>query len=154
MKAGDVISASQIAGSFVLPKDAKQKLVFIAGGIGITPFRSMVQYLLDKKEARSVVLIYSNKKAADIAYKEIFDRAQKELGIKTVYLATGEKTPIPGIYSEPLSSGVISREVPDYRERMFYISGPHAMVAAFEETLHTMGVPRRRIKVDFFPGFA
>ena len=154
MEIGDAISASQLAGNFVLPKDEKQKLVFIAGGIGVTPFRSMVQYLLDKKEMRSVVLFYANKAADNIAYRDVFDRARNELGVKTIYLATGEKTPVPGIYTEPLSSKLIMREVPDYRERTFYLSGPNAMVTAFKETLLTMGIPRRKIKVDFFPGFA
>ena len=154
MKVGDKISASHLAGSFILPKDPNQKLVFIAGGIGVTPFRSMVQYLIDKKEKRSVVLLYSNKKVEDIAYRDIFDRAQNELGMKTVYFATGEKGPVPGVYTEPLSAAVITKEIPDYRDRMYYISGPHAMVAAFERTLRDMGVPRRKIKVDFFPGFA
>jgi ferredoxin-NADP reductase/Na+-translocating ferredoxin:NAD+ oxidoreductase RnfD subunit len=154
MKVGDTISASHLAGNFVLPKDPKQKLVFIAGGIGITPFRSMVQYLLDKKETRSVVLLYANKKVEDIGYKDLFDRAQSELGMKTVYFATGEKGPMPGVYTEPMGPGVIMREIPDYRDRMYYLSGPHSMVAAFEKTLHEMGIPRRKIKVDFFPGFA
>jgi ferredoxin-NADP reductase/Na+-translocating ferredoxin:NAD+ oxidoreductase RnfD subunit len=154
MKKGDTISASHLAGNFVLPKDQKQKLVFIAGGIGITPFRSMVQYMLDKKEGRSLVMIYSNKKVEDIAYKDMFDRAQTELGIKTVYLATGVRNPVPGIYTEPLSAKIIVQEIPDYKDRTFYISGPHSMVDAFEVTLREMGIPRRKIKVDFFPGFA
>jgi ferredoxin-NADP reductase/Na+-translocating ferredoxin:NAD+ oxidoreductase RnfD subunit len=154
MKEGDTIFASQLAGNFVLPKNEKKKLVFIAGGIGITPFRSMIQYLLDTKEQRSVALFYSNKKADDVAYKDVFDRAQKELGIKTVYLATAEKSPVPGMYTESLNPRIIAREVPDYLDRIFFISGPHSMVDAFETTLRDMGVPRRKIKIDFFPGYA
>jgi len=114
----------------------------------------MVQYLLDKKEARSVVVLYSNKKADEISYKDMFDRAQRELGIKTVYFATGEKSPVPGVYTEQISQKIIAQEIPDYRDRTFYISGPHSMVDAFEKTLREMGVPRRKIKIDFFPGFA
>jgi ferredoxin-NADP reductase len=154
MKPGDPIFASQLAGNFILPKDPKKKLVFIAGGIGITPFRSMVQYLLDKKERRDITLLYSNKKAEDAAYKNIFDRAEKELGMKTVYVATGETGMVPGFYTEPLSPRLIMREVPDYKDRTFYLSGPHAMTTSFEASLRDMGVPHRRIKTDFFPGFA
>jgi len=153
MKEGDAISASQLAGEFVLPEDAGKKLVFIAGGIGITPFRSMIQYLIDKKEKRSVALLYSNRNVEDIVYKDVFDRAQNELGIKTVYFATGENTPIPGVYTESLSQNVIVQEIPDYLERTFYISGPRAMVLAFKKTLRDMNIPNKRIKVDFFPGF-
>lgn len=154
MKAGDKISASHIAGNFVLPKDQKKKLVFIAGGIGVTPFRSMIQYLIDKHEQRSIVMFYSNRTSADIAYKDVFDRAENELGIKTVYALTNEQVPEPGMYNGPVSAQLIMQHVPDYRDRTFYISGPHAMVEAFEKTLHEMGVSRFKIKSDFFPGFA
>ena len=154
MKTGDKISASHIAGNFVLPKDPQKKLVFIAGGIGITPFLSMVQYMLDKKEQRSIVIFYSNKTSADIAYKDVFDRAENELGIKTVHALTNEKTPGPGIYNGPVNAHLIMEQIPDYRDRTFYVSGPHVMVEAFERTLHEMGISRFKIKSDFFPGFA
>jgi ferredoxin-NADP reductase len=103
----------------------------------------MVQYLLDTKERRNIVMLYANRSADDIAYKNLFDRAQAELGIKTVY-ATGTL----------IDAATIAREVPDYRERMFYISGPRGMVDAFKKTLTGMGVSRFKIKTDFFPGFA
>lgn len=143
MKVGETISAAHLSGSFVLPKDKEKKLVFIAGGIGVTPFRSMIKYLLDTKERRFVVMLYANKTAQDVAYKELFDRAQAELGIKTVY-ATGAL----------IDASMIAREVPDYRKRTFYISGPHSMVVAFKKTLVGMGVSLFNIKTDFFPGFA
>ena len=153
MKVGSTISASHLSGGFVLPKKRDKKLVFIAGGIGITPFRSMIQYLLDMKEARPVVILYANKTAADVAYKDILDRARTELGIKTIYSLSAEKDPIPGMINAPLDARLIAREIPDYRERIFYISGPHGMVDAFKHTLVSMGVSRFRIKSDFFPGF-
>ncbi len=154
MKVGETISTSHLAGGFVLPNDKNKKLVFIAGGIGVTPFRSMIQYLIDKKEARSVVVLYSNRTAADVAYKDVFDRAQSELGIKTVYALSNEKQAVPGMINGMLDAALIAREIPDYRERMFFISGPHVMVDAFTKTLTGMGVSRFKIKSDFFPGFA
>lgn len=48
---------------------------------------------------------------------------------------------------------MIKNEVPDYKERTFYISGPHVMITAFENTLSKMGVKASNIKTDFFPGF-
>ncbi len=141
LKIGDVISASSLAGDFVLPKNPKKKLVFIAGGIGVTPFRSQVQYLMDTKDTRTVTLLYSNKTASEIAYKNIFDTAEREIGMKT-------------IYTSRIDGAMIAREVPDYKERTFYLSGPHGMVTAFEKTLHDMGVSRFSIKTDYFPGFA
>ena len=154
MKAGDTISAAHLSGGFVLPKDPKKKLVFIAGGIGITPFRSMIHYLLDKKEARQITVIYSNKTAADVAYKDILDRAESELGIHTIYALTAETVPVPGMYNGQIDARLIAQQIPDYRDRTFYISGPHAMVEVYGKTLRDMGVSRFKIKSDFFPGFA
>ncbi len=154
MKPNDSIAVSQLAGDFVLPKDKNKKLVFIAGGIGVTPFRSMVQYLIDTKDRRPVTLLYSNKVASEVAYKDTFDRAEREIGMKTVYALTAEKNPIPGMYNGKLDATLIAKEIPDYKERTFYISGPHGMVEAFKTTLYQMGVPRLHIITDYFPGFA
>jgi ferredoxin-NADP reductase/Na+-translocating ferredoxin:NAD+ oxidoreductase RnfD subunit len=154
MKVGSQISASHLAGGFVLPKDTQKKLVFIAGGIGITPFRSMIHYLLDTKEKRSIVVLYANKTAADVAYKDTLDRAGAELGIKTIYALSAEKAQVPGMINGTIDAALIAREIPDYRERTFYISGPHTMVDAFTKTLTSMGISRFKIKSDFFPGFA
>jgi ferredoxin-NADP reductase len=151
MKGGDMLVASQLAGDFVMPRNKKKKLVFIAGGIGITPFRSMIKYLLDKGEKRDIVLFYSNRTAADVVYEEIFNEASDKLGIKTVYAITDPKS--PG-YSGAINDHMITSEAPDYEERYFYISGPHAMVVGFQQTLKDLGVRKSHMKTDFFPGFA
>jgi ferredoxin-NADP reductase len=143
LKIGETIMAGGRAGDFTLPDDAKKKLVFIAGGIGVTPFRSMIKYLSDKQERRDIVLLYSTKTEADIAYREIFSEAEKIIGLKTVYVT-----------DELITPELIKREAPDYHERYFYISGPHGMVEAFKKELKKLGVPRRNIVTDFFPGFA
>jgi len=49
---------------------------------------------------------------------------------------------------------MITNTVPDYRERTFYLSGPRSLVVGFEEALGKIGIPKSRIKTDFFPGFA
>lgn len=154
MKKGDTISVSHLAGGFTLPRSKEKKLVFIAGGIGVTPFRSMLQYLLDTRERRPIVVFYANKTAADIAYKDVLERARRELGINTVHVLSDEKTVQPGALNGTISADLIAQYVPDYRERTFYISGPHGMVEAFKKALATMGVSRFKIKSDFFPGFA
>jgi ferredoxin-NADP reductase len=135
LKPGNTISVSHLAGGFVLPNNKEKKLVFIAGGIGITPFRSMIEHLINSKEKRDIILLYSNKTDADIAYKPLLDRAQAELGIRIVYV-TGKQ----------IDNTLIAKEVPDYRERTFYISGPHGMVESFKDALRAMGVSwlRRR----------
>jgi ferredoxin-NADP reductase/Na+-translocating ferredoxin:NAD+ oxidoreductase RnfD subunit len=146
MKPGDTIVAGQLAGEFTLPKDQKQKMAFIAGGIGITPFRSMIKDLVDRNEKRDAILFYSNRAASEIAYRDVFNEAEWKLGIKTIYAITSN--------GDRLTANMIKKEIPDYRERIFYISGTHAMVNVFENALREMGVPRSNIRTDFFPGFA
>jgi ferredoxin-NADP reductase len=152
---GETIVASQLAGDFVLPVNKNKKLVFMAGGIGVTPFRSMVKYLLDKQEKRDIVLMYSNYAPSDIAYKDIFDQAAAQLGIKTVYTITNQ--PYPANWNGEtgfVNEAMLRREVPDFKDRIFYISGSRTMVVIFTDLLKKMGVPSRNIKTDFFPGFA
>ncbi|HEY5220694.1 MAG TPA: RnfABCDGE type electron transport complex subunit D [Candidatus Paceibacterota bacterium] len=146
LKPGDTIVAGALAGDFTLPKDPSQKLAFIAGGIGITPFRSMVKDLVDRGEQRDAVLFYSNRTAGEIAYRDVFDEAAHKIGLKTDYIITGN--------GKRIDAETIKRDIPDYHERMFYISGTHAMTNAFHKTLREMGVPMTHIKTDFFPGFA
>ena len=156
LKMGSVVLAGSIAGDFTLPRRAKRKLVFIAGGIGVTPFRSIVKYLLDKREHRDIVLFYSNKTQGEIAYRDLFDAAQAAgIGFKAVYTLTDKIVLSTWTGNRGyVNAAMIAREAPDYKDRYFFISGPRSMVVAFQKTLHEMGVPRRRIKVDFFPGFA
>jgi len=153
---GDTVVASQLAGDFVLPYDKNKKLVFLAGGIGITPFRSMVKYLLDKNEKRDVVIFYANNTYEDIAYRDIFDQAKTQFGTTTVYAVNSlEHAPLDFNCKE----GIINKEIiktyaPDFKERMYYISGPRAMIVSFEKILKEMGIPKRHVKTDFFPGYA
>jgi ferredoxin-NADP reductase/Na+-translocating ferredoxin:NAD+ oxidoreductase RnfD subunit len=149
------VAAGQLGGDFVLPKDPHKKLVFIAGGIGITPYRSMIKYLLDTDDKRVVTLLYSEVSVKELAYTDIFDEAERLLGVKAVYTLTGPNAPA-GWKGKTgfITAEMIAAEVPDYRERIFYISGSHTMVQAMQAALRTLGVPRRQIKTDFFPGYA
>ena len=79
MKIGDRVIASQLSGDFVMPRNKKKKLVFIAGGIGVTPFRSMIKYLVDTKQTRDIAMVYANKSVDDIAYKDFFDQANQDM---------------------------------------------------------------------------
>ncbi len=154
MQPGEQIVASQLAGDFTLPRDLDRKLVFIAGGIGITPFRSMIQHLLDTRESRDVTILYANKTPADAVYHELLERAQRELGVKVVYAFSDPAAALPRGCVRTITPEVIEREIPDHQDRTFYISGPQGMVTSFKDMLTGMGVGRTQIKTDYFPGFA
>ena len=156
MEKGDTLIASQLSGDFVMPRNKTRKLVFIAGGIGITPFRSMIKYLIDKKEKRDIVLIYSNKTEIDIVYKDIFEQAARELGIRTIYTLSDLKSIKEGWAGKrgSVDGKMILEEIKDFKERTYYISGPPSMVSGIKKTITDLGVSGRHVETDFFPGFA
>ena len=156
LKAGDAIVASQLAGDFTLPKDQTKKLAFIAGGIGVTPFRSMVKFMMDKQDKRDTIMLYSNRTVNYIAYKNLFDEAAQKINLKMVY-ALSDVDQAPANWDGPtgyVNADMIKRYIPDFTSRTFYISGPQAMVTLTDETLRSLGMPSNQIKKDFFPGFA
>lgn len=154
LQPGDHIVASQLAGSFTLPRDPRRKLAFIAGGIGITPFRSMLVELLRNRETRPIVVLYGNNRVDEVAYANVLKQAREELGIPTYYAVRDGNGAAPGMTVGFVDEAMIREHLPDFAERTFYVSGPQPMVSATRSTLRRMGVPARRIKTDFFPGLA
>ncbi len=156
MNIGDTLMASQLAGDFVLPKDPNVKLVFIAGGIGVTPFRSMLKWMVDKDEKRSVTLIYSNSNKEEISYADVFEQAKKKLGLKTIFTLTNLSNISANWTGEkgPINANMIARKIPNFKECTFYISGSHPLINACKENLKILGVSKSKIKTDFFPGLA
>lgn len=145
--------AGQLAGEFTLPKDRTKRLVFIAGGIGVTPFRSMIKYLIDIHEQRDVTLFYIERHATDLAYTDIFEQAAQQQTAAIHYVLTQQTTDLPlRAIAGYIDSSLIESMVPDFKDHIFYISGPLSMVSSTKDMLRMMGVPRVHIKTDFFPG--
>jgi glycine betaine catabolism B len=142
MQPGATLIAGQIAGDFVLPNDPQQKLLFIAGGIGITPFRSMLQYLIDNRQTRDIVLLYAATNKAEISYTDVLQEAQK-YGVRVVTITDNAS----------LSAQRISEEVADTASRRTYISGPNAMVGRTRDELCRLGMSARQIVTDHFAGY-
>jgi len=153
LKPGEDVSARGLEGEFTLPSDTTRPCVFIAAGIGITPFRSMVTYMLHHKERRPITLVYSTRAAGDLVFRDTFDRATHELGLKPVYVLSGEAPAGWQGRTGRVDAAMIREEVPDYAERLFYLSGPEPMVLALEKMLSDMGIRRGNIKRDYFPGY-
>ncbi len=139
---GDTVWAASPAGDFILPESASKKLVFIAGGIGITPFRSMVKYLVDRKEKRDIVLFHVAA-GKEFVYKELLKEAEK-VGVKTVQVNLSA--------DEKLTPDVLKDEVPDFKNRTFYISGSNVMVHSHKDLLKKLGINNSKIITDYFPG--
>ncbi|MGE5603095.1 MAG: FAD-dependent oxidoreductase [Nitrososphaerales archaeon] len=154
MDKGDEIIAGQLAGDFIMPRNPKQPLVFIAGGIGITPYRSMIKYLLDQGQPRPITLIYAAAHPRDFVFQDVFKQAERELGIRTVYVPQKAEGMTPGWIGPTglIRPEIIQTYAPNYRKAIFYISGPNMMVDSVKKMLGKMGIPDRQIKTDFFAG--
>lgn len=140
------IVASQLIGDFTLPKDSAKKLALIAGGIGITPYRSMLKYMIDTNQRRDIVVIYTASGQDEFVYQDVLNEAQSKLGIKVDYVDT--KT------QGHMDMNKMMTVVPDFLSRTFYVSGSHRVVSAFEDILRSLNVPSSQVITDYFPGFA
>jgi ferredoxin-NADP reductase len=129
------------------------KVVFLSGGIGITPLRSMIRYATDKHLATSIVLLYSCRASEAILFgNEMKSMEQENPHLRTVVTLTRPDTDWAGL-SGRIDRGLIEREVPDWNQRIFFISGPSAMVDSMFELVTSMGLPESQIRKEFFPGY-
>ena len=155
LESGKGLLATSVTGVFLLPEDKNTTLVFIAGGIGITPFISMLRTLLLKKEKRDIVLLYANKTESEIAYKDVLEEAMRELGVRVVYVLS-DLAALPKEWTG--ETGFITKEIIESHvtavvSSAYYISGPPAMVSSYASLLQSMHVCKKDITTDFFPGF-
>jgi ferredoxin-NADP reductase len=83
----------------------------------------MVQDLINRRDDRSIIMLYGDDNVKGIAYADVFDRAERELGIKTVYAVAEDASFKANMHKGLIDAALIQREVPDYKERVFYLSG-------------------------------
>jgi ferredoxin-NADP reductase len=152
MQPGAAVYASDIAGNFTIKGKETQKLAFIAGGIGITPFRSMLKYVTDQNLECDITLLYVVSDPHEFAYIQQLREAQK-VGLKVIPIVTDPSYQAPSVVSAKLSQDLIARLIPDYAERTFYISGPSSMVDGTKDYLKHLGVQRKQIMTDHFSGY-
>ncbi|MFY9228162.1 MAG: FAD-dependent oxidoreductase [Candidatus Microsaccharimonas sp.] len=148
---GTTITATSINGSFTLPKDAAKPLLFIAGGIGITPFMSQLRLLKKRHEKRDIVLVYAVSSTQDLAYKD-----ELEAMDVTVIVVTKSDTALTHkawtlVNEARITEEVLRDTIDDIAKRQVYISGPPFMIDGTKKALKRLGV--RRIKTDYFIGY-
>lgn len=141
-------------GTFTLPRK-ECKLAFLGGGIGITPLRSMLRYIVDRKLSYDVVLLYGSTILEDAAFhQELDNMAASHPSLRVQYVLSG--TDLPPAWKGKrgfVNKGLVIELIPDYIERLFYISGPPKMVTALEEQLGASNLPPERVKRDSFTGY-
>jgi ferredoxin-NADP reductase/rubredoxin len=111
------------------------KIALLSGGIGITPLRSICRYAVDKKLDTDIRLLYGNRTLEEVAFKPELDAMERTNSrFKVVHCLSRAGADWTGRRGH-IDAALIRQEVPDYRERQFYLCGPPKMVAALTEVL-------------------
>jgi ferredoxin-NADP reductase/nitrite reductase/ring-hydroxylating ferredoxin subunit len=175
---GEEVKVSKARGNFVLHDDYSKPAIFLSGGIGVTPFRGMIKYTLDKQLPIKITMFNSNRNQQNILYKDEFDKwAAQSKNFRIVYTITEEEkvkeqeqhgtahassnvTETKGKWNG--ERGRIDRTMIDRHlskeeisNAIFYICGPPGMVNALGEDLlqKQFQIPEERIKVEEFTGY-
>jgi ferredoxin-NADP reductase len=142
LKIGDEIEVSDLDGDFTVD-DPKQEYVFIAGGIGITPFRAILKDAEHAGKPLRATLLYANRKEIVAYKKELEAMTQRNPNFQINYIFSPKR----------IDERMIREMVPDLKKPLFYVSGPEPMVESLGKILKQLGVPAKRIKQDWFPGY-
>jgi ferredoxin-NADP reductase len=143
MEVGQTIDAKGPFGEFTLD-EIEKSYIFIAGGIGITPFRSILLQLDHDKQPLNVTLLYANRNQEVVFKEELDSLAAKHSDFKVHYIIDPQR-----IDTQTLQSLISNLQTPIY-----YLSGPKPLVQAMEQTLAKLNIPSEQIKTDYFPGYS
>ncbi len=139
LEPGDAITGTRVLGDFVLPRDPAKPVLLVAGGIGVTPFVSMLRAnaaaIAAGRPARDLVLVY---------------RSSVEHPAYAAELAALPGARLIPFFAERPDAAAIATAIPDLPMRTAYVSGPPRMVAALSAMLRRAGV--RRVRRDVFSG--
>lgn len=148
LKPGDQLQMSDPMGDFVLPKLIQTPLVFVAAGIGITPFHSILEWLAATNEERPIKLIQGVKHEEDIIFQETFEKA----GVHAT-IVVEEPTEAWGGERGQLSAELILGLEQPSDDTLVYVSGPEPFVEDLKASLIRAGLAQRQIVIDAFPNY-
>lgn len=149
---GTEVEILNIEGSFLLPEDTKKPLVFIAGGIGITPFMSMLRYTVEKKLPYDIILIYSNRDQESAAFlRELQMLVQDNINLRLILIMTQDHSWTGE--TKRIDADFIKKYISDVNSKIYYIAGPPAMVEGVFSVLQQGGVEPANIMTDNFTGY-
>ncbi len=136
------MEVSYLEGDFVLD-DPNKDYVFIAGGIGITPFRSIIKQLDHDEKPINVELLYANKDKHIVFKEELEEIASRNSNFKINYIFSPEH----------IDETKIKQLITDISNKAFYVSGPESMVEDLLAMLKNMGIKEENLKGDWFPNY-
>ena len=152
LQVGDEVEVEEPKGSFLLPEDTDAEYVFVAGGIGITAFRSMLRFIADERLPYRVTLVYSNRDRESTAFLDELEELRERIeGLRVVLTMTDE--PAWEGETRHLDANVLRELVGGLDGKTFLVAGPPAMAEAVAGSLAGAGVPEDRLLTDKFSGY-
>src|ERR671935_588452 len=150
---GTEVDVEHPKGEFVLPDDSQRPYVFIAGGIGITVFRSMLRYIADEQLPYRVTLLYSNRDRESTAFMDELQELERTIpGLRVVFTMTDD--PSWDGESRRIDESFVRDQIGDELLTSTYlVAGPPPMVEGVVEALQLAGVPEDQIRPDRFSGY-
>ena len=143
-------------GELVLHDDAARPAVFLAGGIGITPFLSMARHAANERLPHHIYLFYSNRRPEDSAF--LAELQQMERSNPNYRLIATMAEPQKSAHPWSGETGFIRRELlerhlPDLMSPIYYFAGPPAMTMAMQQLLEAVGVGEQAMRSEEFYGY-
>lgn len=153
LKIGDELLLKAPLGNCVFNPEY-EKIGFLIGGIGITPVISIIGYIVDEKLNTDAILLYSNRREEDIAFKGELDHWRSvNYNIKVIYTVTDCPPKDSRCIFGRINKELISQNAPDFKERIFFIFGPPKMVNAMNNLCLELGCIQEKIKTESFIGY-
>jgi ferredoxin-NADP reductase len=152
LKVGDWARIDAPYGNFTFEGE-HERIGLLGGGIGITPFISICKYCADTRQKTKVTLLYGNRTENDIAFRKELETMQRQNeNLKVVFILNEASSGWKGA-TGLITPEMIKKEMPDYKETMFYTCGPPAMVQVMEKMVEQLGLPKSQLKREYFAGY-
>ena len=152
LKKGDWARIDAPYGKFTFEGE-HEKIGLLGGGIGITPFIGICKFCTDLHLDTKITLLYGNRTEADIAFrKKLEEMEEKNQNLKVVFILTEAESGWKGA-TGLITTDMIKKEIPKYKETVFYTCGPPAMVQVMEKLIEQLGLPKAQLKREYFTGY-
>jgi ferredoxin-NADP reductase len=153
MQPGDLIKFAGPTGNFTLHTDTHIPAVFIAGGIGIAPFHSMITHALAQYSTQLLYLFYGNQHPSNAAFLDELSVLAKAHPTFKFIPTFDQAEPAWEGETGYISHTMIKKYIPDIQIPIYYICGSPAMVTTLQELLVEMGIDEAHIRTEDFPGY-
>lgn len=134
-------------GDFVLPKDSSIPLLFVVGGIGVTPVHSILKWLADNSEKRRIDIIYAAEDEQHLIFRDLIDQQSDTVD----YYLSSPSEGWQGHAGRITAQTILDKHTDPHQ--LVFISGPEPMVESLTNGLLTADVPERQLVRDYFPGY-